>query len=100
MHEEISAMTVTDEDFLLLEEKSLTLKEAISDVICGMLFFIFNCHLSCYAETYNWINATNVNLYRMSKKTIVWCEINRQKYIVGLIEIIMANFECKLQMID
>ena len=53
MHEEISAMKVTDEDFLHLEEKSLTLKEAISDVICGMLFFIFNCHLSCYAETYN-----------------------------------------------
>ena len=93
MHEETSAIKVTDEDFLLLEEKWLTLKQAISDVICGMLFYIFNCHLSCYVETYNWINATKVNLYRISKKPIVWCEINRQKYIVGLIEIIIANFE-------
>lgn len=69
------------------------LKQIIGVVIRGVLFFIYNYHLSCHAQTYNEINATNVNLYRMSKKPNVWYEINRQKFVIRLIEIIMANFK-------
>ena len=45
MHEETSAIKVADENFLLLEEKSIILKQIIGAVIRGVLFsFISNIY--------------------------------------------------------